>query len=340
MPRKQTTTDKLMAVSGGKPPRIHTAPSSSSDFIKKMLFHPDPKQAAIMVRDHAQALFMQGEGAELEQLSILKKEIDEQLKTSSKSLTDLQNAQVKTPRYIKVRELTASKSDNSDTKSNGFLGWELPDQLTGGFLFISLCVVMVMSGANIYSNLMASGEPVFLDQPWLAICIAALAPCASASFKMMSSFFEYQSTKKKYALGVHILTLLITTAWTVSFALNFTGVGGGLDLDAMLDGDGGKGAVLVWLQLACEILVAASLFLALGEIAVKYSPFILTENPDHINISKSLKSHKDDHEKLSEKSAALGKDIARLEAGKDIFINEHIADLNALVSRFNSFNQL
>ncbi len=338
MPRKQTTTEKLMAASGGKTPQ--SAPASSSDFIKKMLFHPDPKQAAIMVQLYAQALFMQGEGAELEQLQTLKKETDEQLKTSSKTLTDLENAKLKTPRYIKVRELTKSPSDNVSTKSNGFWGWELSDQLTGGFLFISLCIVMVMSGANIYSNLMASGEVVFIEQPWLAICIAALAPCASASFKMMSSFFEYQSTKKKYALCVHALTLLITLAWTVSFALNFTGVGGGLDLDAMLDGDGGKGAALVWLQLVCEILVAASLFLALGEIAIKYSPFILTENPDHSNISKSLKSHKDDHDKLCEKSAELGKDIARLEAGKEIFINDHIAELNATVSRFNSINQL
>lgn len=339
MPRKQSTTEKLLAVSSSAPP-IQTSPQSS-DFIKKMIFQPDQKQAASMVRDHATSQFMQGEGAELKELEQLKSDADKRLKHSESALNELQNAQNKTPRYIKYRELSFSPSDvhPDKVKSGSFLSWELSDQLTGGFLFICLCVVMVMSGANVYANLMASGERAFLEQPWLAVCISALAPCASASFKMLASAFDYQSSKKQYALGVHVLTLIITLAWTVAFAMNFTGASGALDLDAMMDGDGGKGAALVWLQLVCEILVGASLFLALGEIALKYSPFIFTENPDHINITKALKTHKEEHERLCEKSSEIAKKIIRLESAKDVFINERLADFGAFVSKFNSLNQ-
>lgn len=85
----------------------------------------------------------------------------------------------------------------------------------------SLLAVMGMGAANIYANLMAAGEPVFLEQPWLAVCLSALVPCGSTALKFISHFFDHAYTKKRYALGVYVLTILAIAGWSVTFSLNF-----------------------------------------------------------------------------------------------------------------------
>ena len=161
--------------------------------------------------------------------------------------------------------------------------------------------MLIMGAANTYSNIMGSGEPVFLEAPWLAWCLSALVPIGSVAFKYVSNFFDHASSKKRYAIFIFILTTFAIIAWAVMFAQNFNGIAGGMDWDSLGSSDGGKGSLMVFLQIAAEILISAALFLAIEDISIKYNPDILKNNPDHTEFSAALKKHKAEHEATGKK---------------------------------------
>ena len=221
----------------------------------------------------------------------------------------------------------------------GFLQMKTYDQISLTLLVPTLITTLIMGAANVYSNLMASGEPVFLEQPALAVFLSMLMPAGSTALKFISNFFDYQSTKKRYALFIYSLTAFALLAWSVLFAMNFTGVAGGIDWETLGESDSGTGSFLVWIQLVAEILVAAALFLAAEEIYLKYVPNDYTENPDYTNAKKALDAHIISHEKLRDARGKNIADIAVLNAARKAFINERMADYMALRARFNNFNQ-
>ena len=190
------------------------------------------------------------------------------------------------------------------------------------FIAVFLLAAMGMGAANVYANLMASGEPVFIEQPWLAVFLSGLVPAGATALKFISGFFDYARTKKRYALSIYVVTALVLLIWSVSFSLNFTGVTGGMDWDAFGQDDGGKGPFLVWIQIVAEILVAAALFLAAEDIYLKYAPDSYIENLDYLNSAKALKAHSAEHDALRDTRNANHARIAQLTAARQAFINE------------------
>lgn len=330
MPRKQSAADKLVMGGGTAPPKPIAQPPAT-DFMKDMLLHPDVKDAKAIIREHAGREFNKNkDGDKLASLRLAQGCIKKEIEDIDTQLKELQIARSKTPREI--------PSNNVDKKIP-LLNWDKADLLSSGLLLTALITVLVMGWSNTYANMMASGEPVFLEQPLLAMCIAALVPCASMIFKYISQFFSYGKTKKRYAQSMYGVTLLVILAWTVLFALKFQGAASGLDPDTVLEGDGGKGAILTWLQLVCEILVAGALFLALEDISLKYDPQSKDKNSDYIELDKSIDVLKNKKANLNKAHNENHKDIIRLESACEIFVLERLAEFNALRSRFNSINQ-
>ncbi len=331
MPRAKSAADKLV-IGGGTAPPKPIAQSLVSDFIKNMLLHPDVKEAKSIIREHAGREFNKDrDGDKLESLRLAQVRIKKDIDDIDTELKELQIARSKTSREI---------PSNNIGKKIRLLNWDKADLLSSGLLLTALITVMIMGWSNTYANMMASGEPVFLEQPLLAMCIAALVPCASMVFKFISQFFSYGKSKKHYAQSIYGVTLLVILAWTVLFALKFQGAASGLDPDAILEGDGGKGAILTWLQLVCEILVAGALFLALEDISLKYDPQSKDKNSDYIDLDKSIRILKAEQAELAKTHSENHKEIIRLESTCEIFILERLAEFNALRSRFNTINQL
>ncbi len=340
MPRKKSTPEKLVSAAGAlSPAKSQNAHPSIPDFYKKLYLIPDEKTAASMAKDQAENEFLSGDGAALDGLYVIKKSADTELAQIKTKITDLEYALAQTPRDIQVRTETQKALHQEGIKSPHYA---FIDVLSASILLIGTVLMLAMSHLNLYAILMASGEPVFLDAPWLALTIAALAPCASIAFKMLSAFFHYRNTKKKYALCVHVVTVLLTIGWIICFSQNFSAVGASIDLDTMLSGDTGNGKSewLVLLQLSCEIFVATSLFLALEEICLKYSPFSKAINPDYTELETALRSANKEHETVSERSKTLQERITKLESQKNTFINERMLDAYAFRARFNSLKQI
>ena len=305
---------------------------SPGDFSRKLVFMEDKAEADKAVYEQARQSWEAEHGGELEEHKHHKSELDARYKPSRVRLSKLEEQLAGTPQYTRY--------SGKDKEVVRFKDWERFDL----FLFILIgglsLLAAVMGAANVYTGLMASGQPVFIDAPYLAVFISMLVPAGSACIKFVSNFFDYAGSKKRYALCVYLAAGLALFAWTIVFAMNFSGVAGDIDWNALMEPGGKGGGLLVWLQLVAEMLVAAALFLAAEGIYFKYSPHAYRENLEYINLGKALKTHKEGHEALSAMRAKTHARITELENARDVFVRAQLVAFQAMRTRFNAINNI
>ncbi|MEO0423893.1 MAG: hypothetical protein AAF184_16255 [Pseudomonadota bacterium] len=346
MPRKKRTTqDRLVTAAGGKSAR--PAPSGSiEEMIRALAHHTDADAAAALIREQAGHLYDAEHGRQHAQLELEVEAVEGRYQQSDSRLRALDAKCANTTRDMRTsaRHLPSADSVARGEKNEGeggapppdlaipYTRWALRDQISFIMISIGLVLALGMGGANVYANLMASGQPVFIEQPILAVFLSGLLPAGSTALKFISGFFEYSRTKKRYALIVYILTAIVLLAWCIAFSLNFTGVAGGFDWDTVGKSDG-KGPVLVGLQLSAELLVAAALFLAAEDISLRYAPHSFVASPEYLNASRALAAHEKTHKVLADRRSALVGQLRALDAAREAVINQHLTAYIALRSR-------
>ncbi|GJL75957.1 hypothetical protein [Nitrosomonas sp.] len=307
-----------------------TAVSSSSNFLRRLVHHPDSEIANAMTVQQATYEADQQFGAELVKLRLDIEDIDAAFKLSLKLLSDLESKLANTARYIKSGNFqTGSKKDATDIHWND---WRRKDQVLFCFLLICLIVAAALGMGNVYANLVASGNAVFIEKPWLALMISALMPIASTSIKFVTNFMTYDSSRRLYAKCIYAATGIAFLFWCTLFGVIHTGVAGTIDWESFGEGKD-YGSLFIWSQLLVEMLAASALFLALEDIYMRYSPDMYVENPEYLEIEKALKEQRAAHEALREKRGKLHGRLVELEAQRDAFINERIVEYISLRAR-------
>lgn len=308
--------------------------SASTDVLRNMLYHSDEKTATSMVTSYAAHSFDKSDdGKSLNIKEQFMRDLEAQLAQDEAVLQKLYDKRKGLKRHIK-------SPLNADKSFTPFSKWSFYNQFMFSGLLLLIPTSMYVGAANVYSNLMASGEPVFLESPHLAIAISLVVPTGAAALKFVTNLFENQSTKKRYSLAVSGAMALSFVAWSIVFAMNFTGISGGFDFDSLGESDGGKGMWLVWLQLISEILISASLVISAEDIYQTYNPTGETENPDYKQCEKSVKATEQSLKTLKEKRANLHGEISQLKHARECFINERQSQFAAMRARVNQFNQI
>ena len=169
-----------------------TAVPSSSNFLRRLVHHPDSEIANAMIVQQATYEADQKFGAELAKLRLDIEDIDAAYQTSLKTLNDLEAKLANTTRYIKSGNFqTGSKKDAGDIR---WQDWRRKDQILLCVVLTCLVIAAGLGMGNVYANLVASGNAVFIEKPWLALMISALMPIASVSIKFVTSFMTYDSS--------------------------------------------------------------------------------------------------------------------------------------------------
>lgn len=331
---RKSTQSKLIASSGKAFAKSNEQPPTSS-FIVKMQYYPDAKEATQIIAEQAGLEFDKTQdGENLQKQKALQIDLDESFKVTKATQNTLEDKLKNTKQYIK----SGNNPNAEESSKTGFLNMGLYDQISLLFLFMALPTCLFMGAANVYSNLLASGEAVFLEQPYLAVFISMLVPAGSTSIKFISNFFEYQSSKKRYTLLIYTLTALVLLIWSFLFSMSFTGVASDIDWESLGEAQNRTDSFLVWMQLVAEILVSAALFLAAEDIYLKYSPNITIESLEYINAKKALDTHSPIFEKQRDARNQTMADIAVLTAKRTAFTNEQVAEFMAMRARNNQFN--
>lgn len=329
--RKTSRNTKRSAIEiDGKGLAVNT---SLDTFSRNMLHHSDESAASESVSLHAGDIFDQKkEGREL----ILKQdelvELDIQVSEVNERIEQQRDKLNNTKRTIKT------STDKAQAKP--FKYWQRYDQICFSAIIGLAPVILVSGAANVYANLLSSGEPIFLQQPMLAVALSLIAPAGSLALKFITNVFEYQSTKKRYALGIAVLMWLVFIAWTIAFSMNFTGIAGGMNMDDMMDTDNTAGIVMVWLQLIAEILIGTSLVLSAEDIYLKYYPPLEMDNPDYTNGKRALKEEQQHRKTLRDSRAKTFADITQLTAARNAFVDSELAQFKAARASITKIQQI
>jgi len=141
-------------------------------------------------------------------------------------------------------------------------------------------LVVLMGATNVYSIIMASGTPVFLDEPRLAMMLSGLLPIGSIAFKFFSSTLSNDKIKKHYTIALYGASAAALLVWVVLFGITFGSAATGFDWDSIgTDSDTSTGTAFTVVQLLAEMLVGATLFQVAGDIWATYAPTTMVLNP-------------------------------------------------------------
>lgn len=309
-----------------KKPLASTA-SPSPNFLRRLVHHHDREAATTLIREQSTYEADQKFGAELAKLRLDIEDTDAAYQTSLKTLSGLEAKLANTTRYIKSGNFqTGSKKDAGDIR---WQDWRRKDQVLLCVVLTCLVIAAGLGMGNVYANLVASGNAVFIEKPWLALMISALMPIASVSIKFVTSFMTYDSSRRLYAKCIYAATSIAFLFWCTMFGVIHTGVAGTIDWESFGESKD-YGSVFIWSQLLVEMLAASALFLAAEDIYIRYAPDMYVESLEYIEIAKALKEHRISHEALREKRGAMHGRLVELEAQHEAFINERIVEYISL----------
>ncbi len=303
------------------------------EFSKKLLRHPDRGEAVKLASDQAGLVFDEFHGEEHSQDRIRLEDVAGAHTASSTKVESTRKKLKSTDQYVPSSTVNSASED----RVVKFRDWQGKDQVTIVLTGLLAIFGSYLGAANVYANLMSSGEPIFLDTPSIAISLSMLVPLCAFAVKWVTVFFPYDAHRRIYALSVYLLTLIVLALWTVLFSQAFTGVGGGFDLDSLTE-ENGSGSLLVWSQLVLEILATASLWLAADRIWVKYAPNYYQQNLAWTEAKAAYDAAIKEHDPILTDFATLTAKVDKNMAARAAFINSALVEFLDLLARFSAAN--
>ena len=297
---------------------------------KALLSYTDVEAAKEQIKIIAGLDFDGDLGGEVHRLQADLEELDDRYQRSFQTLKDLEKRITYIQRYISISPLLTGENNASIP----FQDWELRHKFTLILANTLGLAVLIAGSVNIYTNIMSSSIPVFLDQPWMAWLLSLLLPSGALIPKFLHNKLnsEYQA---RYAYAMYGLSGLLLLSWSVLFALNFSGTG-----DISLDWDSAEenstlSMALVWVQMMSEVAIGASLFVMADSLHSHYSRGSYMENLEYIEVQKSLQEHQATHQLLQSDRKQKRAYLIELQAQREKQINEAVIDFISLYHRYN-----
>ncbi len=303
--------------------------SSVNGFINSLLSQSNFEQSRDSVVEQAGLEFDGVHAEEFERLKLQVKTLDARHQRSSNILEKLEDKieNVKS----KIRGVVLKGKGNKTP----FSDWSLRDQFSGLLFSFSALVILGTGGANIYSNIMASGNLVFIENPFLAVLLSALFPAGTFSLKSFRDTLEEDRSRKRYTQFIFIGAITALLFWVFQFAIHFPGITSEINLDNLGESDG-SGSVMVAAQLLAELLVSVSLYFAATDISVRYAPDPRVPNPEHIAIQDDLQNHRHEHDLLSKELGSMRGRLKQLESKREAFTNKVVSKYTSLRIQYDS----
>lgn len=238
-------------------------------------------------RDHLQSLitsaFGSAYGGKMQRIDRELADLEVEYASVSAALVEAIEADALTPPKI----ATSKENQNRDLHEREeipFVNWQARHRLETRILFVGLGIALASSGYTAWANLVGTGLPVFLDNPFLPASMAALAPMASLAVKTMWHSLDTEKNKLLFTKILNFGTLGLITCWSLLFATEYSGLGSqpitaGL-FDEQNSVDGAKSLGFTVSTLLTEIAIGTALGHRLDKIADIYSPRHEEDNPE------------------------------------------------------------
>ncbi len=299
-------------------------------FLRSYLTYQDYQKALKIVEEQARLVWEKHCIAELMRLKLDIKAIENTFLKSSKIMASLMDKRASTKPYLQIAQLYGDGKD----KTIPFAKWRSKDKVVVVVSLTSALVVLFMGAANVYANIMGSGNPAFIERPFLGWLIALLLPSGAIAMKFVTDIFGSDKAKARYVKTLNILAVVAMLTWTVLFAQTFDGQSAGIDLDEMLQANPASSA-LTWIQLVTELLVGFVLCQTASDTHAKYAQNSYIRNPERTENEAVLEEHSNSHETLRDDLNSRTGRKAEMDAGCQIFVNEMVALFLNMRGRFD-----
>lgn len=270
-----------------------------------------------------------------EEIAFLEAEIDNQessVKRSRQAIDEQEKGLFATSPTIKAAHI---RNESTHSKSLfQFLIWS-KDFTIGLSCLICGLIVVLMGASNVYSIIMASGTPVFLDDPRLAMMLSGLLPIGSIALKFFSATIQSDKFKKRYTTALYGAAAISLIAWIVLFGMTFGSAASGFDWDSLGEDNTGKDATFTVVQLLTEMLVGATLFQVAGDIWSTYAPTTMIANPAYAERKRNLELLRGDHDELRKTYTQNTARLSMLMAARKAYINSQILHYQRQAARLH-----
>ena len=294
------------------------------NFTRQLRNHSEGKQA---VDTHAQNKWDAQHGHEYSRAKKEEEQAQSDLDECDRQLRRAQKVLEGTDRYASKSKIT--EQENSSEGDVSFSEWSVFDRIT---LLVALCssgVLLALGATNVATVILASGIPVFLDQPILAWLLAGLVPAAAIALKSGSNLLQLDKSRRNFSVAIFALACITAVIWVVLFSVSFEGATPDINLDALFEeSDSGHDltALRNTVQILAEVLIGAALFLVVDKIIASYRVGYRQANEAY------PEAEKDVH--LWEARVAAAREVfneahgkvSRLSAARSAYVSEALAD--------------
>ncbi|MCK4944677.1 MAG: hypothetical protein KAS59_00230, partial [Alphaproteobacteria bacterium] len=253
----------------------------------------DQRESSRLIEEQAGLAFDMIQGEKITRLNADIEDMQSTVQRSKQAIDEQEKILFATSPTIKAVNIRNERTQNKTSLQ--FL-IRIKDFTVGlGCLCLGLIVVL-MGATNVYSIIMASGTPVFLDEPRLAMMLSGLLPIGSIAFKFFSSTLSNDKVKKHYTIALYGASATSLLIWVILFGITFGSVASGFDWDNLgTDSNMNIDTAFTVIQLLAEMLVGATLFQVAGDIWATYAPTTMVPNPAYEERKKNLKLLRADH---------------------------------------------
>ena len=303
--------------------------SSITGFINSLLCQSNFEQSRDSLVEQAGLEFDSIHAQESECLEHQIKTLDIRHQRSSTILEKLEN------KIQKIKSRVRGCSPKGKGNKTSFSDWSFRDQSSFVLTIGSMLTLLGTGAANVYSNIISSGNPVFIERPILAVLLSALFPAGAFSLKFLRDILEEDRSRKRYTKSIFTATIVSLLLWVFQFAIHFPGITAEIDWDNLGESSG-SGSVMVASQLIAELLVSVTLYLAATDISYRYGPDPLIPNPEHIALQDELQNHRHEHELLSKELGSKRGQLKQLESRRQSYTNKVVSKYMSLRIQYDS----
>ncbi|MCK5659513.1 MAG: hypothetical protein KAH96_06530, partial [Alphaproteobacteria bacterium] len=282
----------------------------------------DQRESSRLIEEQAELAFDMIQGEKVTRLNADIEDMQSTVQRSKQAIDEQEKILFATSPTIKAVNIRNERTENKTPLQ--FL-IHIKDFVIGlGCLCLGL-IVILMGATNVYSIIMASGTPVFLDEPRLAMMLSGLLPIGSIAFKFFSSTLSNDRVKKYYTISLYGASAAALLVWVILFGITFGSVASGFDWDNLgTDSNMNIDTAFTVVQLLAEMLVGATLFQVAGDIWTTYATTTMVPNPAYEERKKNLKLLRADHGQRTQDFTQNRASLDALKAARKAYINTQI----------------
>lgn len=304
---------------------------TEANFYQNIHHYAATKKAAGFVQDYAFNEATVEIGGDLEESKAQLETVSQRCEPLESELAALNEQKSKTPPTIK-----SAVDDDGNAVGKPFRKWGGRYQILCVLCALLTFTAMGVGLTNSAIVLLASGDPVFLESPIRAWLLGMIVPMAGAALKLPTSFIEYETVRKRYALTIILTAAVSLGIWAFFYAAEYKGLTGGMDIQALLEPDS-KSSYLVFFQLLSEVFASAAFALCVEHIYRLHWPDHYCTNPEYTLIVERIKSLEAELKPMRAEKAALFAKVVRLEKQRENYTAEKVAAFYAQVNRRRNF---